>query len=210
MKRKLTTVSIKEERGLPKELQELIRELGKKAVDLGFSQEAISSELAKVRREYKDSLIVIPEETSDEKSFREKAIAFFGKIHILPHEVVEYYAYQFEYANYHIETVCAAYRLFNSNSNINIRNIFESARYRMKTSEHYDNLRAMGYRRSIWRITNRKENIVKLKEYFEYLTDDLLNSDEELSEKCDEFMNDFVYSANEEVWLKIIFIISNS
>ena len=211
MKKKMTSVSIVRET-LPTELQCKIKELAKTSVDLGVSKERFVFEFTKARNRYLESLLEIPEEDQAEKEFRAKVNAFFEKDDLLPIGEIGYNNYQFYCANYHIEAVCAAYRLFNSGDNLSIVNIFNTAKLKMRVNENYmngwDGQRR--YSRCEWHLTSKKDNIQGLRDYFIILTDYILKCDKTLDKRCKAFLKEHEYRSSEEVWLKMIYIISNS
>ncbi len=211
MKKKMTSVSIVRET-IPTELQSKITELAKTSVDLGVSKDRIVFEFAKARISYMESLLEIPEEDKAEKEFRAKVNAFFEKDDILPIGDLGFNNYQFYCANYHIEAVCASYRLFNSGDNLSLTNILETAKNKMRVNEKYmndfDGTRS--FSREEWHLTSKKDNLQGIRDYFKVLVDYILKDNRNLDKRCKEFLKKYEYRSSEEVWLKMIYIISNS
>lgn len=210
MKRKKTSVSIARV-PMPTDLMKLVKEIAVISVDKGIEQERISMEIAKARALYKNSLDEIPED-ANEREFREKAIAFFERTDLLPIGDLGYNGYQFHCANYHIESVCAAFRLFNLGEKLNITNIYNVGRYKMQPNEEY--MASIEGRNMIcseeWHLTSKTTNIYGLRNYFIALTYDIFRKDEKLFKRCNTFLKEYEYHPFEEVWYQMVYIICNS
>lgn len=210
MSKKVTSVSIVEKR-IPQELQELIHELVRKSLEYGLDFNEIVTELNVVNDLYQQNKTDLENEDRLVKSFRRKVEKFFGRNDLLPIGNLAFNEYRFEYANYHIEAICSAFKLFRSDLPLTISGIYANAKNRMATTDYYVNIRKRAGRNcNIWHLTSKKENIQGLKNYFEWLTDDFLKKDIDLNSKCKLYLSQYAYSPNEEVWIKMIFLISNS
>ncbi len=211
MKTKVTAVSIVE-KTIPQELQILIEETAIKAYEYGITHKELVVELDIAREKHKRSKSICPIKDDKFSEFRLKTEKFFSNPDLLPIGNLAFNDYRFEFANYHVEAMCSAYKLFKANVPLTIANIYDNAKSRMSVSDFYIDMRKrlIGNRENVWHLTSKKENIQGLKNYFEALTKDLLLSNKDLNKDCNRFLFDYDYSASEEVWLKMIYLICNS
>ena len=210
MSKKVTSVSIVEKR-IPQELQDLIHELVRKSLEFGVDYNEILTELNVANGLYQQNQKKLDIEDCLVESFRRKAEKFFARDDLLPIGNLAYNDYRFEYANYHIEAMCSAFKLFRSDFPLTISGIYANAKNRMATTDYYMNIKKRAGRNcNVWHLTSKRENIQGLKNYFECLTDFILKSDIDLNIKCKLYLSQYIYSPIEEVWIKMIFLISNS
>lgn len=210
MKKKMTSVSIAKT-PIPTEIQKLIKTLASMSVDNGIAHDRVIWELAKSRNAYKKTLVEIPEEDEHELKFRRKVVEFFERTDILPIGNLGYNGYQLNCANYHIEAMCAAYRLFNSGDKLSITNIYKVAKYKMEPNEEYmASIKGRNMQFSHeWHLIDKQSNIRGLRNYFEALANDYFFKTENALKLCNKFLNKYEYHPSEEAWLKMVYIISN-
>lgn len=211
MKEKMTSVSIANT-PIAEEVRLLIEALVIMSLEKEVSQARVMEELVKTRRKYQEMYREIPEESEQEIEFRRKALMFFERPDILPIGNFGFNHYQFECANYHIEAVCAANKLLNSGDKLSLTNIYSEAKSLMEPDKEYMAIycKKRHFCSSKWHLTSKIDNLKGLRRYFEELTEDFLSKNETISKFCSMFLNKYEYHPSEEVWFKMVYIISNS
>ncbi len=151
--------------------------------------------MADERNLYKESKIVIPEETEIEKDFRDKAKTFF-----MEHEkygVIYYENVKREIIiAYEVEIACAAYKIYKVLGDISPKALYDKAKERLPKLSR-------GEKRCLtFKII--KENIVKILE-------EILEENSDKNIECEEFLKQYDYRAKsaKEHFLKLIFLIQN-
>lgn len=213
--KKKTAINIENEaiKRATEEIYQTMYRLAEKADSFGITQTQMIEIYREAYREQLKNKIVISDETEAEKAFRSKAEAFFNLRELI--EVPEKLhtessrhltGYKLEYTNYHVEIICAAYKVFRSGMPVTVDAIYEEARYRMKVHEKYQSLPM----KRVWpHLKAKRDFIVIMRYYYEYLFKVLLDTDDELKEKCDKFMRRFNLTKYETIMLKMIFLIEN-
>lgn len=192
---KLETATVKIEEEISQELRDLIKKVARLAEDEKISVQLVTKLMASERNLYKESKIVIPEETEIEKDFRNKARTFF----------VKYERYGVSYYGevkreiviaYEVEIACAAYKIYQVLGDISPKSLYDKAKERLPKLSY-------GEKRCLtFKII--KENIVKI---LEEISEE--NPEENLP--CEEFLKQYDYRTNsaKERFLKLIFLIQN-
>ena len=192
---KIETATVKIEEEISQELRELIKKVARLAVDEKISVQLLTEILANERNSYKESKIVIPEETEIEKDFRDKAKTFFMK-----HE--KYGAVYYDRVKryiviaYEVEIACAAYKIYQVLGDISPKALYDKAKERLPKLSR-------GEKRYLaFKII--KENIVKILE-------ETLEENQDKKLHCEKFLKQYNYRAGttKEHFLKLIFLIQN-
>lgn len=192
---KLETATVKIEEEISQELRDLIRKVAQLAEDEKISVQLVTKVLANERNSYKESKIVIPEETEIEKDFREKSKKFFIK-----HEKygVRYYGNVEKeiIIAYEVEIVCAAYKIYQVLGDVSPKVLYDKAKERLPKLP-YGEKRVLTFRII-------RENIVKILE-------EILEENPDKKLQCEEFLKEYEYRARsaKEHFLELIFLIQN-
>lgn len=210
MKEKMTSVSIAKT-PIAEEVQLLIEALVVMSLEKQVSQTRVIQEVVETRRKYQEAYREINIESEQEIEFRRKALMFFERPDILPIGNLGFNHYQLSCANYHIEAVCAANKLFNDGDKLSLDAIYTVAKDEMRPTDEYMHVigRKRDYLRSYWHLTSKKDNLKGLRNYFEHLSKDFLSKNETYARLCREFLDKYEYHPSEEVWLKMVYIICN-
>ena len=184
------------------------------AINLGLSKTGMIKILEDAYKEAKRTCIVHPDELPTEVAFREKAEKFFelqkvaGVPDVLYSPFNDYQTmrgYNLDYCNYHIEVICAAYKLISSNEPIDEDEVFKLARDRMCTNEKYPRPKGV-----VWpRLRGRRNYVSALRIYYNYLVNGIFNANREIEIACDKSMQKYKLSKYGREMFKMIFVINN-
>lgn len=184
------------------------------AINLGLSKTGMIKILEDAYKEAKRTCIVHPDELPTEVAFREKAEKFFelqkvvGVPDVLYSPFNDYQSmrgYNLEYCNYHIEVICAAYKLISSNEPIDEDEVFKLAKDRMCINEKYPRPKGI-----VWpRLRGRRNYISALRIYYNYLVNGVFNANKEIEIACDKSMQKYKLSKYGREMFKMIFVINN-
>ena len=184
------------------------------AIDLGLSKSRVINILDEAYKEAKRTCVVHPEELPNEVSFREKAERFFDlqKSAEIPDVIYSHYkdygslrGYKLEYCNYHLEIICAAYKLISANEPIDEDEVFKLAKDRMCINEKYPRPKGV-----IWpRLRGRRNYVSAMRIYYDYVVNRFFEDNRELEMTCGRLMQKYKLSKYGREMFKMIFVINN-
>ena len=113
--------------------------------------------------------------------------------------------YNLDYCNYHLEVICAAYKLISSNEPIDEDEVFKLARDRMCINEKYPRPKGI-----VWpRLRGRRNYVSALRIYYNYLVNGIFNANREIEIACDKSLQKYKLSKYGREMYKMIFVINN-
>lgn len=184
------------------------------AINLGLSKTGMIKILEDAYKEAKRTCIVHPEELPNEVAFREKAEKFFelqklaGIPDVLYSKVNDYETmrgYNLEYCNYHIEVICAAYKIIVAEEPISEDAVFKIARDRMCINEKYPRPKGI-----IWpRLRSQRKYVSALRIYYDYIVCRIFEDNSDLETACGKSMKNYKLSKYGREMFKMIFVINN-